>query len=618
MRMNLAVLHSHSMPPTKRARAEEKPEVASSISKGAQDHTKPQIILVSSATPAKRTRTYSTPSKPRKLRTSTTSGNHIPAYTTEEKEFKGKGKASIDAALENDSDDMAQTPSKSGGRREGFSRISSRFRNEGKRVVGVSSDDGESESDENDLYASPRKTASSQNLSVAWAALDDDSSVRRTSSDIYFCLSSHPSKTSDNVFTALLPYLTMEECRHLLSQSPANRKPLLLALQDQASERHVNMFREWEFELGQGFNLLFYGYGSKRGPLNKFAMDVCRKIGNVVIVNGYLPSFGLKGLLESIEQIPGLCSLPVPNPGGIEGQTRRIYEYFLPEAADTEHRTDQEPPSTSRSRRPLFLFIHNIDSPHFNFQNLRTRSCLSLLASNPRIHVAASLDNIHAPIMWSTQEMLSRKHSEVPETAFSPVPSARGFAWIWHELATFAPYTEEIIASRDISALPKSPSPTGASASKGNLGLVNTAPFGGQNELLVGGGGRPPITELQASQVLGSVTLKARRLFKAMGMDMLTRWAEALQNDPNSRDPLHTLGMPYTQLMRRAKEEFLASNDLALRGLLQEFRDHGLVRSRLTDLNLGEGVEDLQTGEMFWIPLPRDFLERTVAMVDVD
>jgi origin recognition complex subunit 2 len=57
------------------------------------------------------------------------------------------------------------------------------------------------------------------------------------------------------------------------------------------------MFSQWSFELSQGFNLLFYGVGSKRDLVMEFveqALDL-----TTLVVNGYNPATTLKEILNS-------------------------------------------------------------------------------------------------------------------------------------------------------------------------------------------------------------------------------------------------------------------------------------------------------------------------------
>ncbi|KAF9517213.1 hypothetical protein BS47DRAFT_1291336 [Hydnum rufescens UP504] len=419
------------------------------------------------------------------------------------------------------------------------------------------------------LKAGPKKTG------LNLPEVGGESAIRHTASDVYFHLASRPSKTSDNVFSALLPHLTAEECAALVRNSPATRKhkERIAALRKEIELQ----FPQFGFELSQGFNLLFYGYGSKRTLLNDFARLVCAKHGHIVIVNGFFPSFSLRELVESIEKIPGIASQPISLPSGIDGQVRRIYDYFLP--PETRSRAKS-------SRRPLFLIVHNIESP--GLRNSRAQACLSLLASNPRIHVVASIDNVYAPLMWTTHDILNRKH-EYHETDQS-LPSTRGFQWLWHPATTFEPYDIEL-SFRDLSVLPKS---GGSGRTAGD-------------DLAAPGRGGSGISETAAKQVLASVTQKAKRLFVVLGRQQLAAWVEQGGAGGNSVEDLHTLGMAHNLLSIKARDEFLATSDVGLRGLLQEFRDHGLVLSASV---AGVPQEGRGAGDVLWIPLPKDILTR--------
>lgn len=506
--------------------------------------------MVDSSTPVKKSRT--TPKKSRTPRTPST---------------KGKGK-----------DKEGQTPTRS-------SRSSVSSRNVKDSELSTDEADeldddpseqsaGEDEMEEDNVDLSPLK-AGPKKRGLNLPEVGDESAVRYTASDVYFHLASRPSKTSDNIFSALLPHLTPEECASLIRDSPATSKHSagITHLRKELEAR----FSQYGFELSQGFNLLFYGYGSKRILLNNFAQNVCAKHGHVVIVNGFFPSFSLRELVESIERIPGITSQPLPSLSGIDGQVLRIYEYFLaPEAR----------PGAKTSHRPLFLIVHNIESA--GLRNARAQTCLSLLASNPRIHLVASIDNVHAPLMWTTDDILNRKHEY--HEADQPVPSTRGFAWLWHSATTFEPYDIEL-SFRDLSKLPKSG------------GSSRTA----VDDIGATGRGGPGINETAAKQVLASVTQKAKKLFVILGRQQLAAWEEQGGAGRNSVEDLHTLGMSYDLLSIKARDEFLATSDVGLRGLLQEFRDHGLVLSASV---AGVPLEGRGAGDVLWIPLSHDILTR--------
>src|SRR5258706_11074511 len=163
----------------------------------------------------------------------------------------------------------------------------------------------------------------------------------------------------------------------------------------------------------------------------------------------------VKDIVGAIEQVPGLADATRAGAGvgvgagSIEGQTKRIYDFFR----------DTYTPA-------LYLIVHNIDAPAL--RDAKTRTVISTLALHPRIHLVASVDSIHAPLLWSTAEIAARKHTHRHPTitkksgsadagagaGAEELPSARGYAWVFHDLTTFVPYDEKIATSRDVTSLP--------------------------------------------------------------------------------------------------------------------------------------------------------------------
>ena len=64
----------------------------------------------------------------------------------------------------------------------------------------------------------------------------------------------------------------------------------------------------------------------------------------------------------------------------------------------------------------------------------------------------------------------------------------------------------------------------------------------------------------------------------------------------------------YERLFSAAREEFIATSDTALRALLGEFRDHGLVISAVAPVGTG----GTGGGEALWIPMRREALTKVV------
>ncbi|KIJ54962.1 hypothetical protein M422DRAFT_24825 [Sphaerobolus stellatus SS14] len=394
--------------------------------------------------------------------------------------------------------------------------------------------------------------------------------IHRTAFDVYFSLASKPARTSDNVFSERVEPLTPVEYTRLLSSSETlkNHAPEYQKI----FEGHTKLFPRYALELQEGFNLLFFGFGSKRNLLNAFAKSFCAKKGYVVIVNGYMPRIGVKDLISSIEEVPGLTSLPL-TASTLEAQTKRIYSFLLPPAVR---------PNDPTSPRPLFLIIHNIDSPAF--RTPRAKALLSLLALNPRIHIIASTDHINAQMLFSTSEASTRKHSYVRAT--EDIPPTRGFAWVWHDMTTLGHYEAEL-AHVDVT-----------SASLGRAGKMGGA---------AGGAGERGMTETAAQHILMSVNVKAKKLFALLGKTLLDSLEEAgagAGGGPNKGGDkqLQACAVSYDALFNAARTDFIATNDTTFKALLAEFRDHGLVV-----LTTVAGAEAL------WIPLRPEELRRVLG-----
>ncbi|KAJ2843547.1 Origin recognition complex subunit 2, partial [Coemansia erecta] len=108
-------------------------------------------------------------------------------------------------------------------------------------------------------------------------------------------------KTSDNTLSKL-PHLSQAECRAILAKTTVKHKEELELLESM----HRQLFQQWRFELDCEFNLVFYGYGSKRRLLNSFATQMTADA-PVVIINGFFPALNLKHSLEKIvTQVLGL------------------------------------------------------------------------------------------------------------------------------------------------------------------------------------------------------------------------------------------------------------------------------------------------------------------------
>ncbi|KAJ1646768.1 Origin recognition complex subunit 2 [Coemansia asiatica] len=204
------------------------------------------------------------------------------------------------------------------------------------------------------------------------------------------------SKTSDNTLSKLPP-LSQAECRAILSKVSIKHKDELELLET----LHHRQFNQWYFELSCGFNLVFYGYGSKRRLLNILATSLSAKA-PAVIVNGYFPTLNFKQTLEKIiTEILGFGDTT----GSVTDLASLINGYFESKSRDVDR---------------MYIVIHNIDGPCLR----KHQAALAVLASCKNIHMMASIDHIEAPLIWDSSTVTR-------------------FNWAWHDLTTFEPYTVE-------------------------------------------------------------------------------------------------------------------------------------------------------------------------------
>jgi origin recognition complex subunit 2 len=390
--------------------------------------------------------------------------------------------------------------------------------------------------------------------------------IRLSKSDLYFITHSRSSKTSGNSYSGLAPPLSSKVTRQ------ARRNGKAKEMVEGLEAKYALHFEQWAMELEEGFNLLVYGYGSKRAVLNEFARKQ-RQNGHVVVVDGHYPQLTLREVLGQIEDMLSIPPASTEAGSPIDRLVHRIYTYFLPEDA-MKKRSD-----VVVSDRPLYLIVHNIDSPAL--RNPRSMAILSLLACSPRIHLIASFDHLHAPLLFSQTQMTTNPHQYPNGSWNGTIPPERGFNWVYHNVTTYADYDHELTHQR---------LSTTASLTSSAL-----------------------ITEEAAAQILLSVPPNALRLLKLL----ITRQVASLPVDPK----YHTahaggagavapiFGVDNDILQKIAREKFIAREEERYNALIGEYRDHGLVVEATVD---GEG----RGGRWVWVPMGKAGLERLVQGLD--
>ncbi|CAB4005847.1 origin recognition complex subunit 2-like [Paramuricea clavata] len=166
-------------------------------------------------------------------------------------------------------------------------------------------------------------------------------------------------------------------------------------------EEYRTYFPKWAFQLRNGFNLLLHGLGSKRSVIDQFRTTMLSKFVQLV-VNGFFPSITIKNILNTITN--DILGHDGTFKNMIE-QCNFIKNYYQ-----------------GNEREELYLTIHNIDGTMLRANT--TQTILSLLAQCRSIYLIASIDHIHAPLIWDQSQM-------------------GRFNWLWYDVTTFEPYTEE-------------------------------------------------------------------------------------------------------------------------------------------------------------------------------
>ena len=188
----------------------------------------------------------------------------------------------------------------------------------------------------------------------------------------------------------------------LLRDHPADHAPD----REWLHQIHAEQFNQWIFELSQGFNILLYGYGSKRKLLMSFAEKIYTRPGRIVVVNGYLPTLSVKDVLGTVA-----TTLLGANHNAKLGAAPNDMLSNLISLLDE--------PSAGK----MTLVFHNLDGEALRQE--RSQAVIAGLVAHPKISIVASVDHIRAPLLWDAARVSQ-------------------FNFLWHDATTFEPYSVEI------------------------------------------------------------------------------------------------------------------------------------------------------------------------------
>lgn len=273
---------------------------------------------------------------------------------------------------------------------------------------------------------------------------------------------------------------------------------------------HKACFPQWQFELSQQFNICTYGWGSKRTLLMKFAEHIYNgqtdhEKHKIVVINGYVQTLTIRDVFNTVASA-------VAEPGTKLGsQPAEMLDRLITLIEED-------------SSKQITLIINSIDRAPLRRQAAQT--LLARLSAHPQIQLIASADHPQFPLLWDNSLRST-------------------FNFIFHECATFKPYTAEADVVDEVHEL---------------LGRSGRR-VGGKDGVIF---------------VLKSLPVNATNLFKILIAEQLAGMSEDAGHGGDDEDGQNEQvrksdeGVEYRSLYQKAVEEFICSNDMGFRSLLKE------------------------------------------------
>lgn len=292
------------------------------------------------------------------------------------------------------------------------------------------------------------------------------------------------------------------------------------------------LFQQFTFELLQGFNLLFYGIGSKRQFLESFVLNfLSMKIAliqnpaikdnddciPVLILNGYNTITQIREFFSQVctilmkdEEISDKVMDDKYWKDQVDAQIENLVDFFKGRASHVK----------------LIILIHNIHGPSIRRDTFQSK--LAYLAQIKQVALICSADNFQTPLLWDYSR-------------------SQNLNFIYHDITNFEPYRIETINFKGSLEL-----------TQGSSSLFNAE---------------------SAKYVLGSLTENSKKMYKLL----LKTLMENIEATDNSKVQLESkrcqskTAVPFSKLYQLCAADFIASNELSLRSLLSEFVDHKMA-----------------------------------------
>ncbi|KAK8789958.1 hypothetical protein WA158_006738 [Blastocystis sp. Blastoise] len=169
----------------------------------------------------------------------------------------------------------------------------------------------------------------------------------------------------------------------------------------QKNKKQSTTKKKVKLELRCGFNLLFFGFGSKISLMYNYINTILRTE-SVIVIKGYNPNFSIEDLLSQIYSLYPSIEKKYKN---TERQIHYIYEYI------STHIVNE-----------LYICITSFDGPAF--RENRMQQYISQLVKCPKVHLFVTVDTIKYNI-------------------YIPPNILDIYNFIYHNVTTFEPYIEE-------------------------------------------------------------------------------------------------------------------------------------------------------------------------------
>lgn len=368
---------------------------------------------------------------------------------------------------------------------------------------------------------------------------------------------------------SMAPEITREEFA-LISNTFSNL--FLKAKRDKLLQLQKKMFAQYWFELTQGFTLLFYGVGSKREFIEKYAieylspklkqiqmylndeedMDISTSANKkeftgipCIVVNGYNPTCSYRDVFKDITDIMFPEELSAGETkfwtNHVVLRIQKMIDFYATQPNDIK----------------LILVVHNLDGPSVRKEQFQTM--LSSLAIIRQIAIIASSDHIYAPMLWDSKK-------------------AQNYNFIFHDVSNYEPYVVES-SFQDVMKMGKSDTRSGIEGVK---------------------------------YVLESLTTNSKKLFKLLVENQITKMESGDVNGKSegtsAKKSRPVFGLEFKALSTRCANEFIASNDISLRTMLKEFIDHKMISA----------TKNSGGSELLWVPYNYSELQKLKSTILAD